>query len=96
MPAYAHYYAGLSYYQAERIDLMAAFFESFLKLAPDAPERAQVESIMRTIRGRRYGTCAVQAGGEALQLLLAPVSCLLTALVPRTPAGVRGAAPSSP
>ena len=53
MPAYAHYYAGLSYYQAERIDLMAAFFESFLKLAPDAPERAQVESIMRTIRGRR-------------------------------------------
>ena len=53
MPAYAHYYAGLSYYQAERIDLMATFFESFLKLAPEAPERTQVESIMRTIRGRR-------------------------------------------
>ena len=53
MPAYAHYYAGLSYYQAERIDLMATFFESFLKLAPDAPERTRVESIMRTIRGRR-------------------------------------------
>ncbi len=53
MPAYAHYYAGLSYYQAERIDLMANFFESFLKLAPDAPERTQVESIMRTVRGRR-------------------------------------------
>ena len=53
MPAYPHYYAGLSYYQAKRIDLMAEFFESFLKLAPNAPERPQVESIMRTVRGRR-------------------------------------------
>ena len=50
--AYAHYYAGLSYYRAERIDLMAKYFESFLKLAPNAPERSQVESIMRTVRGR--------------------------------------------
>jgi len=53
MPAYAHYYAGLSYYQVKRVDLMAQYFESFLKLAPEAPERAQVESIMRTVRGRR-------------------------------------------
>ena len=53
MSAYPHYYAGLSYYQAKRIDLMAEFFESFLKLAPNAPERPQVESIMRTVRGRR-------------------------------------------
>lgn len=53
MAAYAHYYAGLSYYRAERIDLMAKFFESFLTLAPSAPERTQVESIMRTVRGRR-------------------------------------------
>ena len=53
MPAYAHYYAGLSYYQAQRVDLMAKFFEGFLKLAPEAPERPQVESIMRTVRGRR-------------------------------------------
>ena len=52
-PAYAHYNAGLSYYQVERIDLMARYFESFLKLAPNAPERTQVESIMRTVRGRR-------------------------------------------
>ena len=52
-PAYAHYYAGLSYYQVKRIDLMATFFEAFLKLAPQAPERIQVESIMRTVRGRR-------------------------------------------
>ena len=27
-------------------------FEAFLKLAPNAPERAAVESIMRTVRGR--------------------------------------------
>ena len=52
-PAYAHYYAGLSYYQAQRVDLMAKFFEAFLKLAPEAPERPQVESIMRTVCGRR-------------------------------------------
>ena len=50
--AYAHYFAGLSYYQEKRIDLMARYFESFLKLAPNAPERAQVDSIMRTVRGR--------------------------------------------
>jgi hypothetical protein len=31
---------------------MATHFEAFLKLAPNAPERAEVESIMRTVRGR--------------------------------------------
>lgn len=51
-PAYAHYFAGLSYYQEQRIDLMAKYFEMFLQQAPDAPERAQVDSIMRTVRGR--------------------------------------------
>jgi tetratricopeptide (TPR) repeat protein len=51
--AYAHYYAGLSYYQAGRTDLMAVAFDAFLTLAPDAPERSRVESIMRTLRGRR-------------------------------------------
>ncbi len=50
--AYAHYYAGLSYYRNKRIDLMARHFEAFLKLAPKAPERPEVESIMRTVRGR--------------------------------------------
>lgn len=50
--AYAHYYAGLSYYKIKRIDLMASHFEGFLKLAPEAPERPEVESIMRTVRGR--------------------------------------------
>ena len=50
--AYAHYYVGLSYYQIKRTDKMAAAFEFFLELAPEAPERPQVESIMRTLRGR--------------------------------------------
>ena len=50
--AYAHYYVGLSYYQVKRTDKMAAAFEYFLRLAPKAPERPQVQSIMRTLRGR--------------------------------------------
>ena len=50
--AYAHYFVGLSYYEINRTDKMAGAFEYFLKLAPDAPERGQVESIMRTLRGR--------------------------------------------
>jgi len=50
--AYAHYHAGMNFYEAKRLDQMAVYFENFLKLAPNAPERPAVESIMRTIRGR--------------------------------------------
>jgi tetratricopeptide (TPR) repeat protein len=50
--AYAHYHAGMNFYKAQRIDQMAVYFENFLKLAPNAPERPAVESIMRTVRGR--------------------------------------------
>ena len=50
--AYALYHAGLSHYRVKRIDRMAQSFETFLRLAPEALERGQVESIMRTIRGR--------------------------------------------
>jgi tetratricopeptide (TPR) repeat protein len=50
--AYAHYYAGLSYSRIRRADKTSEHFERFLKLAPDAPERAAVESLMRTLRGR--------------------------------------------
>jgi len=48
--AYTHYYAGLSYNRAGRTDQMAAHFDQFLKLAPEAPERTEVLSLMRTIR----------------------------------------------
>jgi tetratricopeptide (TPR) repeat protein len=50
--AYAHYHAGMNFYKAKRVDRMAVYFENFLKLAPNAPERPAVESIMRTVRGR--------------------------------------------
>jgi tetratricopeptide (TPR) repeat protein len=50
--AYAHYQAGMSFYKAKRVDKMAVYFENFLKLAPKAPERPAVQSIMRTVRGR--------------------------------------------
>ncbi|MPY90130.1 MAG: hypothetical protein GEU99_19675 [Luteitalea sp.] len=51
--AYAHYYAGMAYNKAKRVDLMATHFERFLQLAPTAPERPVVESVMRTVRGKR-------------------------------------------
>jgi tetratricopeptide (TPR) repeat protein len=50
--AAAQYYGGLAEYRIKRVDRMAAHFEAFLKLAPTAPERPEVESIMRTMRGR--------------------------------------------
>lgn len=50
--AYAHYNAAQAYSKIRRIDLSAEHFERFLRLAPAAPERAGVESLMRTLRGR--------------------------------------------
>jgi tetratricopeptide (TPR) repeat protein len=50
--AYAHYYAGLAYSHIRRPDQVAVHFERFLTMAPNAPERPAVMSIMRTIRGR--------------------------------------------
>lgn len=50
--AYAHYYGGMMHYRANRIDRMAVHFEQFLKIAPEAPERPEVMSIMRTLQGR--------------------------------------------
>jgi tetratricopeptide (TPR) repeat protein len=50
--AAAYYYAGLANSRIKRVDLTANNYEMFLKLAPNAPERPQVESILRTIRGR--------------------------------------------
>jgi tetratricopeptide (TPR) repeat protein len=50
--AYAHYYAGIAYSRIKRTDKEALHFDAFVKLAPKAPERLAVESIMRTLRGR--------------------------------------------
>jgi tetratricopeptide (TPR) repeat protein len=52
--AAAQYNGGLAEYRIKRVDRMAAHFEAFLKLAPNAPERPEVESIMRTVRGRQH------------------------------------------
>jgi tetratricopeptide (TPR) repeat protein len=48
--AYAYYYAALAYDRINRPDLMAVRMDTFLKLAPQAPERPEIESILRTIR----------------------------------------------
>ena len=50
--AAAYYYAGLAASRIKRIDLMANNFGTFLKLAPKAPERPEVESVLKTVRGR--------------------------------------------
>ena len=51
--AYAHYYAGLAYNRLKRIDPMAVHFRRFLDLAPSAPERAQVEQLLKLLKGLR-------------------------------------------
>ena len=52
MFAAAYYYAGLASARVQRIDLTANNFSTFLKLAPNAPERPEVESVLRSVRGR--------------------------------------------
>ncbi len=53
MLAHAYYQSGLAYSRLDRPDLTVARFETFVRLAPSSPERAQVESILRTARGGR-------------------------------------------
>ena len=48
--AYAYYYAGLMYSRLQRAAEMSVRFETFLRLAPEAPERPEIVSIMRTLR----------------------------------------------
>lgn len=47
--AYAHYQLGLAYNQKGRKDLMIMHFQKFLYLAPEAPEAAQVKSLLSRI-----------------------------------------------
>lgn len=48
--AYAHYYAGLAYSGLKKPDKMVNHFQSFLRLAPDAPEAGRVQSLLRSVR----------------------------------------------
>ena len=50
--AYAYYQAALAYEKVGRPDLMANRFDRFVRLAPNAPERPQVDSVLRTVGGR--------------------------------------------
>jgi tetratricopeptide (TPR) repeat protein len=49
--AYAHYYAGVAHQRERRFNPMAERFQVFLKLAPDAPERGQVQLALRALKG---------------------------------------------
>lgn len=51
--AYAHYYAGLAHQRLRHTAEMSRHFEAFMRLAPDAPERAAVAAVLRTLRPRR-------------------------------------------
>ena len=50
--AYAYYSSGIAYDRLNHSDLAIARLEMFEQLAPDAPERPEVTSILRTVRGR--------------------------------------------
>jgi lipoprotein NlpI len=51
--AYAYYQSALAYQHLDRPDIMANRFDRFVRLAPKAPERAEVESVLRTIAAGR-------------------------------------------
>jgi len=48
--AYGHYYAGMANQRLTQTAKMSQHLELFLQLAPDAPERAAVAAILRTLR----------------------------------------------
>lgn len=50
--AYAYYNAALAYDRIDRTDLAVIRFETFQRLAPQAPERPEVEALLRTVRAR--------------------------------------------
>ncbi len=48
--AYAYYQAGIVYNRLKKPDKMVHCFETFLKLAPNAPEAKKVQALLRSIR----------------------------------------------
>ena len=49
--AYAYYHAGVAYQRAKQFNPMAERFQTFLKLAPEAPERRTVQLALNALRG---------------------------------------------
>ena len=51
--AYAHYYAGMAANKVKRMDRMAVHLTRFLELAPNAPEKEQVQQVLKVLKGMR-------------------------------------------
>ena len=51
--AYAYYQSALAYQHLDRADVMTNRFDRFVRLAPNAPERPEVDSVLRTIGAGR-------------------------------------------
>ena len=49
--AYAFYNGGVAYQRTKQFDKMAEHFRRFLQLAPDAPEKRQVQLALNALRG---------------------------------------------
>ena len=49
--AYAHYYAGMAASRIQRLDRVGTSLEQFLQMAPNAPERSAVMSVLQALRG---------------------------------------------
>ena len=49
--AYAHYYTGIAASRIQRLDRVGASLEQFLQMAPNAPERSAVMSVLQALRG---------------------------------------------
>jgi tetratricopeptide (TPR) repeat protein len=48
--AYAYYWRGQAYYQKKQPDRLIGDFETFLRLAPNAPEAASVKQFLATVK----------------------------------------------
>jgi tetratricopeptide (TPR) repeat protein len=48
--AYSHFYAGQAAQKLRQTPKMAEYFQMFVRLAPEAPERQSVQALLRSLR----------------------------------------------
>jgi tetratricopeptide (TPR) repeat protein len=48
--AYAHYYAGQAFHKQREMSKAVGHYQHFVQLAPESPDRAAIQSILRTLR----------------------------------------------
>lgn len=48
--AYAHYYAGQAFHKQRDMSKAVDHYQHFVQLAPESPDRAAIQSILRTLR----------------------------------------------